>query len=311
MSRTRLTKRIAAEVNNDPYTMNDTGHEKNDPKIDAYAKGNPSAWAEDVHKENPAKDDQKRETTGHAPLIDKHAAAEAIASAKVLEERAVKSIIASQRMLPGATDAVIEKQAAILMNLPLEGLNATLKNQESLAKMIVKNAEDASDDAKEKKEEAEEKKEEAEEKKEEAEEKKEEAEEKKEEAEEKKEEAEDKDASETEIIASLKKKLAKLEAKKASDDEDDDDKKDDKKDDEDDDKKDDDKKDDEDEDKDASEKEASDSNILDQIFSGAVAPNVKKGATKLSGMVKKEASSGSKDLSDIWNSSPDVSNLFQ
>jgi hypothetical protein len=294
MSRTRLTKRTAAEIDNDVYNMNDTGHEKNDPKIDEYAKGDPSAWAEDVHKENPAADDQKREETGHAPLIDKHAASEAIASAKKLEERAVKAIIASQRMLPGATDEIIEKQAAILMNLPEEGLNATLKNQENLAKMIVKNAEDASDDAEE-------------------EEKEEEKEDEKEEEKEEKEATEE--ASEKDVIASLQAKIAELEQKlnvpekeateetaekEAGDDED---KKEEEKE----------EKEEEKEEKEATETEieASDSNILDQIFSGAVASNTKKGASKLSGMVKKEASEGSKELSDLWSSSPDVTSLFQ
>ena len=86
MSRNRLTNRVASDmkskpgtqveakgsgVDNDPYDMNDTGHEKNDPSVSEYAKGDPEAWKEGVNKDNPAKDDQKREETGHAPLIDK------------------------------------------------------------------------------------------------------------------------------------------------------------------------------------------------------------------------------------------------
>ena len=65
MSRNRLTNRTASDmkskpgaqveakgsgVDNDVYNMNDTGHEKNDPSVSEYAKGDPSAWAEDVNK---------------------------------------------------------------------------------------------------------------------------------------------------------------------------------------------------------------------------------------------------------------------
>jgi hypothetical protein len=38
---------------------------------------------------------------------------------------------------------------------------------------------------------------------------------------------------------------------------------------------------------------------------------IKKGASKLSGMVKKEASSsGSSDLSSLWSTAPDVREIF-
>ena len=310
MSRIRLTNRVASDmkskpgtqvedkgsgVDNDVFDMNDTGHEKNDPSVSEYAKGDPSAWAEDVNKDNPAKDDKKREETGHAPLIDKHAAEEAIASARRLEEKAVKAIIASQRMLPGATDEIIEKQAGILMHLPEEGLNATLSHQEKLAQLIAKAAEDSSEEDEEKEEE----KEAAEEDKEE------EKEEEKEAAEEDKEEEkeEDKEASDEmtpqEKLASLKKQAEELEQQiKAAGEE---------------------EKEEEKEEKEAAEEEkeekkeveASDESLLDQIFSGVMPSPIKKGASKLSGMVKKEASSsGSDNLSDLWSSAPDVRDVF-
>jgi hypothetical protein len=39
---------------------------------------------------------------------------------------------------------------------------------------------------------------------------------------------------------------------------------------------------------------------------------IKKGASKLSGMVKKEASNNSSgDLAGLWHSAPDVSELFK
>jgi hypothetical protein len=300
MSRNRLTNRTASDmkakpgtpvedkgsgVDNDVFNMNDTGHEKNDPSVSEYAKGDPSAWGEDVNKDNPAKDDQKREETGHAPLIDKHAAQEAVASALRLEEKAVKAIIASQRMLPYATDELIERQASILMHLPEEGLNATLANQEVLARMVAKAAAESTEDAEDDKEDKEEKAA--------AEECAKEPEEKEEKAaavEEKKED--EKELSPKEKLANLKKQAEELEKqiddeeKPAADDKDEEEK---------------------------AEKpvEASDSNILDQIFSGVMPSPIKKGASKLSGIVKKEASSsGSNDLSSLWSTAPDVSSLF-
>ena len=310
MSRNRLTTRTAADmkskpgaqvedkgsgIDNDTAAMNNPEHEKNDPSVGEYGKGDPSAWAEDVNKDKVNKDDQKREETGHAPLIDKHAAERAIASARKLEEKAVKAIIASQRMLPGATDEIIEKQAGILMHLPEEGLNATLTNQENLAKFIAKAAEDSSEDEGS----AEDKKED--------------------EAEENAEEGEERDAAKNqndphafsakEKLAALKAEVAKLE--KAAAEEEEKDVKDEKEsaakcDDKEDEKEAAAKCDDKEE-----EKEASDSNLLDQIFSGVMPSPIKKGASKLSGMVKKEASSNAGDeLSSLWSSAPDVKDVF-
>jgi hypothetical protein len=345
MSRNRLTNRVASDmkskpgsqvedkgsgIDNDVFDMNDTGHSKNNPSVGQYAKGDPEAWNEGVNKEKVNKDDQKREETGHAPLIDKHAAQEAIASARRLEEKAVKAIIASQRMLPGATDAIIEKQAGILMHLPEEGLNATLANQEGLAQMIAKAAassseeeedasskegtsktldeeEDASSKDAAKKEEDEEdasskdaaKKEEDEDEassKDAA---------KKEEDED---EASSKDAGQNdphyfdlkkkkEKLANLKKQAEELEKEVDKDE----------------------KKEEEEVEasakckKDEDEEEASskDASLLDQIFSGVMPSPIKKGASKLSGMVKKEASSsGASDLSSLWSTAPDVREVF-
>lgn len=305
MSRNRLTTRTAADmkskpgtqvedkgsgIDNDTAAMNNPEHEKNDPAVSEYAKGDPSAWAEDVNKDKVNKDDQKREETGHAPLVDKHAAERAIASARKLEEKAVKAIIASQRMLPGATDEIIEKQAGILMHLPEEGLNATLANQENLAKFIAKAAEDSSEDDKEETPAEEAKEEKAEEN----------SEDDAEEKEAAKDQNDPKAFSAKEKLAALKKEVEKLEkeekdaAAKCGEE-----------------------KEDEKEaaakcdEKKEEEVEASDASLLDQIFSGVMPSPIKKGASKLSGMVKKEASSNSgDDLSSIWASAPDVRDVF-
>lgn len=356
MSRNRLTNRLASDmkskpgaqvedkgsgIDNDVFDMNDTGHSKNNPSVGEYAKGDPEAWNEGVNKDKVNKDDSKREETGHAPLIDKHAAQEAIASARRLEEKAVKAIIASQRMLPGATDEIIEKQAGILMHLPEEGLNATLANQEGLAQMIAKAAassseeedeeEDAaSKDAGVKKDEEEEdaaskdagsKKDEEEEdaaSKDAGSKKDEEEDASSKDAGKKKDEEEDdassKDAGQNdphyfdlkkkkEKLASLRKQAEELEKEVDKDEK---------------------KKEEEEEEgeeveashkgkKEEDEEEATskDASLLDQIFSGVMPSPIKKGASKLSGMVKKEASSsGTSDLSSLWSTAPDVREIF-
>ena len=157
--RQRLTTRVAEDltvkskgetkeskgsgIDNDVYNLNDTGHEKNDPDRGEYAKGDPSAWGEDVYTKPVNTDDKNREETGHAPLVDKHAAIEAIATVHKLEEKAARCIVASQRALPGADRNMIEAQAASFMHLPDEELNATLMRQEKLARLIAGAAEEA------------------------------------------------------------------------------------------------------------------------------------------------------------------------
>ena len=334
MSRERLTNKTAEDlkvkgygdtkeskgsgIDNDPYNMNDTGHEKNDPKREQYAKGDPEAWNEGVNKENPAKDDKKREETGHAPLIDKHAAVEAVASAKKLEEKAVKCIVASQRILPGASDEIIEAQAADLMNLPDNALDSTLSRQEKLAQDISGVAEEVEKEAQEDPEivakreklaalqseaaelekeltagddeEKEEEKEEETEAGKKAGDKEEEKEEEKEEKEAAKEEKEEEEEEEEEKEAAKKDEEEKEEKEAA--------------------KKDEEKVEEGDMPTDDEKEAAEETNLLDAIFSNVTASDNKKGASKLSGMVKKEASKGGDQLDGIWNSPPDVSKVF-
>ena len=379
MSRERLTTRTAEDlkakagtqvsdkgtgIDNDPAAMNNPEHTKNDPAVDEYARSgdSPEGWAEGKADKNwpsqPA--GEKRETTGH-PAITAKSAAEAVASAKRLEEKAVKCIIAAQRILPGAAEEMIEKQAAIFMHLPEEGLNATLTHQETLAKQIAKQAGDVADEAEH--DEDEPGHEEKETKAEKATEEKAvtETEKEKEDDDDKKKKETAKELTEKEKkLEQLKKEASELEkeitagqndpkyfygkgkkTKDASSEEDEkDDKKEDKKEDKaaasekcekcgktpceckEDDKKDDkaasactrkdekDEKDDKKEDKAATEIEASDGTLLDQIFGEVTASETKKGAAKLSGMVKKQASEQVSELSGLWASAPDVSNMF-
>jgi colicin import membrane protein len=351
MPRERLTSKTAEEmkskpgtqvedkgsgIDNDVYEMGDTQHAKNDPKVGEYAKGDPSAWAEDVASQNwpsQTKGGEKRDETGHATLIDKHAAAEAIASAKQMEIKAVKCIIAAQRILPGAPEELIEKQAALLLNMPNEALDGTLANQEELAKLISKQAgkaveeteEDdeakkkAAADLKEKQEKLEMLKKQASEVEKEIEamdqnakanknwptgkktEKKandEECEKKEEECkeEEKKDEGDKKE--EKAATSEEDKKDDKKEEKTAVAEE----------------KKEEEKKDEGDkkDEKAATEVtlEASTDTLLDQIFSEVTASETKSGATKLSGIVKKASSGSPDDLSKLWASAPDLSDRF-
>lgn len=352
MARQRLTKRVAEDltvkgygdskeskgsgINNDPYTMNDTGHEANDPKMDEYMRAGDDPygnWAEKPHDKNPAVDDSKREETGHAPLVDRRTASEAVASARKLEEKAVKCIVASQRILPGASDDDIEAQAAVLMHLTDEGLNSTLSRQEKLAQSIGKVADETAEEVQEDpevvakreklaslKKEAEElekelsagdeseekeaaKKEDEEEacdmksSADEEDEKKDEKEEDKEASKEEDKEAskeEDKEAATDEDKEASKeedKEASKEEDKEASDDEEGEDEK-------------------EEEDEEEG-KDASDDSLLDSIFSSVTASSNKKGATKISGLVKKEASeAGVDNLGQLWGTPPDVSDVF-
>ena len=362
--RQRLTTRVAEDltvkskgetkeskgsgIDNDVYEMSDTGHEKNDPERGEYAKGDPPAWAEDVYGKKVNMDDKNREETGHAPLVDKHAAQEAIATVRKLEEKAARCIVAAQRTLPGADRDMIEAQAASFMHMPDSELNATLSRQEKLAKMIAGAADEAAketeeDEGKKEEDKAEEKEEKADDK--DAGKKGEippqflKGDEKKDDKEAckpaaKEEEAakkDEKDDGEKDVPAFLKQKLASLEAEiltlkeaakkgvssintnktemnisNAADETKPEEKKEEPKPEC--------KKDDDITFGDAEEgKEAADDNLLDQIFSTVTASADKKGAATLTGLVKKEASTGGADLDSILMEGvpPSVNHLFQ
>jgi hypothetical protein len=242
--------------------------------MDQYAHGDPSAWGEDVNTDDPAKGDEgsRDKEIRHASSKE---AAEAVKTARQLEQKAVKCIVAAQRMLPGAADEIIEAQAADLMELPESALMATLSRQEKLAQEIVAKAEDCAEDCDEEKSAAKKEDEEAEE-----------VEASKKEDEEAEEvEASKKEDEEAEEVEASKKEDEEAEEVEAS------------------------KKEDEEAEEDM-EKAASEDSLLDQIFSSVQASDNKKGASSLSGIVKKEASEKSDDLSKLWGSTPDVSHVF-
>jgi hypothetical protein len=278
----------------DPYTMN---QDHKNPPVQKYQTGDPSTWAEDPHMATPWKTEGRTETGHPAP------AREAVVAARKLEDKAIKCITIAQRMLPGASDEIVEEQATDLMYLPERSVMATLQRQSELAEVISGEGEKEAgkkEDEEEEKEDKEAKgkgcdkeettpepeKKEAEEEKEagkkeeeavpeeEKEEKKEAApEEKKEAAPEEKKVAAPEEKKEAEEAAPEEKKEAQAPA--------------------------------EEEKKDEEEKpEEKKADLLDQIFENTE----KTGAKKLSGIVKQ--ASGQHDLNNLWDAPPDVSKAF-
>ena len=281
----------------DPYTMNQD--HKNNP-VEKYNIGGPSDFAEDPDMKIPWKTEGRTETGHPAP------AREAVKSVRQLEDKALKCITIAQRMLPGASDEMIELQATELMYMPENSVVATLQRQaafaESLKEVEAKKSEEEEEEevVDPKKEKAAKKSEEEEEevvdpKKEKAAKKSEEEEEevvdpKKEKAAKKKSEEE-----EEEVVDPKKEKAAKKSeeeeevdpkkekaAKKKSEEEEE-----------------------EEEEKEEEEKEAS-VDLLDSIF----ANEEKTGAKKLSGIVK-QASDSNNSLDSLWSAPPDVSKAFK
>ena len=111
----------------DPYTMNQD--HKNNP-VEKYNIGGPSDFAEDPDMKTPWKTEGRTETGHPAP------AREAVKSARQLEDKALKCITIAQRMLPGASDEMIELQATELMYMPENSVVATLQRQAAFAESL-------------------------------------------------------------------------------------------------------------------------------------------------------------------------------
>jgi len=274
MARQRLSwdkeKKAEIEKKADPYTMN---QDHPNPPASKYDIGGPSEFAEDPDMKTPWKSEGRVETGHPAP------AREAVKAARQLEDKALKCITIAQRILPGASDAVIEDQATDLMHLPGTCILATLQRQAQLAETL------ASDNGKEEEEEEKEEKEAA--KKEEPAE--EEVKEKKEAA--KKEEPVEEEVKEEKEAAKKEEPAEEEEEKEAAKKEEPE----------------------EEEVKEAVKKDATEMDIqfsdesvdlLDSVF----ANEEKTGAKKLSGIVK-QASTDSQ-LDNLWSAPPDVSKAF-
>ena len=275
----------------DPYTMNHPEQAKGNNADKSYqdSKDNPSGWGEDQDKKHRWEGEGRTETGHPAPQ-----AREAVVQARKLEDKALKCLTIAQRMLPGADESSMEDQATDLMFLPERAIMATLQRQTELAAVLASTKKDEEEEeeevcaaAKAKKDEEAEEATEVEA-----------AKAKKDEEEEEEEVCaaakakKDEEAEEvTEVEAAKAKKdeeaeeATEVEAAKAKKDE---------------------------EAEEATEveecKEAS-QDLLDVLFDSAEVPEVKTGAKKLSGLVKK-ASSNSDPLSNIWDTPPDISSVF-
>ena len=233
----------------DPYTMN---QDHPNPPASKYDIGGPSQFAEDPDMKKPWKTEGRTETGHPAP-----AARQAVKAARQLEDKALKCITIAQRMLPGASDELIEDQATDLMYIPENQIMATLQRQASFAEVLANGGNDEEEEKAPEEEEKEEK----------------EAKEKKEEEAPEEEEKKEEEAPEEE------EKEAKEEPKKEA------------------------------EEKPAVSDEIdlnSNVDLLDAIFANE--ETEKKGAKKLSGMVKKASTDVT--LDSLWNAPPDISEAF-
>ena len=130
-------KKVAEiEKQADPYTMN---QQRQNPPVEKYQTGDPSAWAEDPNMATPWKTEGRNEVGLPAP------AREAVVAARKLEDKAFKCITIAQRMLPGAGDAIVEEQATDLMFLPERAILATLQRQSTLAAKLAGKKDDDDD----------------------------------------------------------------------------------------------------------------------------------------------------------------------
>lgn len=150
MSRTRLTTKTAAEVAiNDPYTMNGARPTGNINPAEKYDIGGPSEFGEDPISTADTKKlhDKDVNERNEMNVGDVRLAFDAaVKSASELEGKAVKCLVASQRMLPGANRDVVEAQAIGLMHLPGNEVDMLLGRQESLARSIAASADECADD---------------------------------------------------------------------------------------------------------------------------------------------------------------------
>jgi len=243
--------------------------DRKNPPAAKYDIGGPSEFGEDQDKKKRWESEGRTETGHPAPQ-----AREAVIQARKLEDKALKCLTIAQRMLPGADEAAMEDQATDLMFLPERAIMATLSRQTELATVL---AGDKEEEKEEEKEEAKEEETPVEAKKEEV---KEEAKEEETPVEAKKEEVKEEvkeEAKEEETPVEAKKEEVKEEAKEEAKEEE-------------------------------TPVEAS-QDLLDVLFDGVETPEVKTGAKKLSGLVKK-ASSSNESLSDLWDTPPDISSVF-
>ena len=124
-------QRLSWDKTADPYTMN---QKRENPPAKKYDTGDSYDFGEQPDMKHPWEGEKRTETGHPAP------AREAVKAARKLEDKAIKCITIAQRMLPGASDEVIEEQATDLMYMPEPSVLSTLQRQASLAETLIAGA---------------------------------------------------------------------------------------------------------------------------------------------------------------------------
>jgi len=151
MERTRLTDKKAGEVN-DVYTMNGArpdeakrgGNGSGETFQKEYQTGDTSSWKEDpISTQETAKlntEDAKRNEMNLGEI--RMAFAQAIKQSSQMREHAAKCMIASERMLPGASQEALIANSSDLMFLPDSAIDGVLSRQASLALSVTSAADE-------------------------------------------------------------------------------------------------------------------------------------------------------------------------
>lgn len=147
MERNRLTTKKAGEAGaiNDVYTLNGARPTGNVNPADKYEIGGPDQFGEtplstaDTAKLHD-KDVKDRDPNTNISNL-REAAVSAVRNAAETEKKAMRCLVAAQRMLPGADESVIEATAAdLLVNMPTAAVDALLMRQEAFARKIASDA---------------------------------------------------------------------------------------------------------------------------------------------------------------------------
>ena len=132
--RNRLTKQAMGK-DDSPTTMH---VEQMNPDVSKYETGNPSEWAEDVHRDMPWKQ-EKREETGHPSMkgASKNVYADAVKEAQELEAKALHCLKIAEVMLGGDAPAdAVERQAVDFMTMSNKSVLATLRRMREFEEAI-------------------------------------------------------------------------------------------------------------------------------------------------------------------------------
>lgn len=154
MERNRLTTKKAGEagVNNDVYTLNGARPTGNVNPAAKYEIGGPDQFNETPLSTADTAKLHDRDVNDRDPNTNitnlREAALHEVRRAAGTEKKAMRCLVAAQRMLPGADESVIEATAAdLLVNMPSASIDALLMRQEAFARRIAADADAAASTA--------------------------------------------------------------------------------------------------------------------------------------------------------------------